>query len=111
MTIEATKIGKAVVLKLIGRMDADTSKQFEAAWDKSLQDGSKFLIVDVSDLTYINSAGVGSFVRNGKLALEKQGALLVCGLKGFVMEIFQLTQLTKVFPVFDSTEAAIKSIS
>ncbi|HLY62307.1 MAG TPA: STAS domain-containing protein [Terriglobia bacterium] len=111
MTIESTKVGKAAVVKLIGRMDADTSKQFEAAWDKALKEGSTFLIVDLSELTYINSAGIGSFLRNGKLAQEKGGALLISGLKGLVKEIFNLTQLTRVYPLFDSTDAACQSIA
>lgn len=111
MTIESTKIGNALVVKLIGRMDADTSKQFEAVWDKSMQEGSIFLITDLSELTYINSAGIGTFLRNGKLAQGKSGALLISGLKGMVKEVFELTQLTKVYPIFDSTDAAYKSIS
>lgn len=111
MTIESTTTGKAVVVKLIGRMDADTSKQFDAAWDKALQEGSIFLIVDLSELTYINSAGIGAFLRNGKLAQGRGGALLICGIKGLVKEIFDLTQLTRVYPLFDSTEAACQSIA
>jgi anti-anti-sigma factor len=111
MTIEATKIGKAVVMKLIGRMDADTSKKFEAAWDRSMQEGSIFFVVDLSELNYINSAGIGSFVRNGKLVHEKRGALHITGINGFVKEIFELTQLIKVYPIFESTEAACKGIA
>jgi anti-anti-sigma factor len=111
MTIESTKVGKAVVMKLIGRMDADTCKQFIAAWDRSMEEGSTFLIADLSGLTYINSAGIGSFLRNGKLAQEKNGALLLCGVKGLVKEIFDLTKLTSVYRVFDSTDAACQSIA
>ena len=111
MTIETTKVGKAVVMKLIGRMDADTSKEFEAAWDRSLQEGSIFFVVDLSELNYINSAGIGSFLRNGKLAHEKRGALHIAGIKGFVKEIFEMTQLIRVYPIFESTEAACKGIA
>jgi anti-anti-sigma factor len=111
MNIESHKIGKAVVVKLIGRMDADSSKQFDAAWDKALQEGSIYLVADLSELTYISSAGIGSFLRNGKLAQEKNGRLLICGIKGLVKEVFELTQLTKVYSIFDSTDSACKSIA
>jgi anti-anti-sigma factor len=110
MTVESTKVGKAVVLKLIGRMDADTCKQFDAAWDRQLEEGVKFLVVDLSELDYINSAGIGSFLRNGKLAAEKGGGLRISGIKGMVKEIFTMTQLITVFPLFDSPEAACKNI-
>src|SRR5579863_2078979 len=106
MTVESTKRGQAVVVKLIGRMDAETCKQFDAVWDQSLKEGSIFLIVDLSELSYISSAGVGSFLRNAKLAQERKGALLICGMKGLVKEIFELTQLHRVYPMFDSADAA-----
>jgi anti-anti-sigma factor len=111
MTIETTTVGKAAVVKLIGRMDAETCRQFEAAWDRLMGAGSINLVVDLSELTYLNSAGIGSFLRNGKLAQSKGGALLIVGLKGLVKEIFELTQLHRVYPIFDSTEAALKSIA
>lgn len=111
MTIESTKVGKIVVVKLIGRMDADTNKEFEAAVAQLVQEGSIFLVVDVTELLYINSAGLGSFLRNAKRAQEKGGALLLCGLKGLVKEVFEMTRLISVFPVFDSTDAACQSIT
>jgi len=109
MDIEVTKVDKAVVVKLIGRMDADTCKQFDAAWDKQLAEGSKFLVVDLSQLNYINSAGIGSFLRNAKLAAETGGGLRISGIKGMVKEIFTMTQLITVFQVFDSPGAACQN--
>ncbi|HEV2349979.1 MAG TPA: STAS domain-containing protein [Terriglobia bacterium] len=111
MTIESTKTGKVVVVKLIGRMDADTNKEFEAAVQQLVQEGSIYLVVDVNELLYINSAGLGSFLRNAKRAQEKGGALLLCNLKGLVKEVFEMTRLISVFPVFESADAACQSIS
>jgi anti-anti-sigma factor len=111
MTIESTKVGKVVIVKLIGRMDADTNKEFEAAVAQLVQEGSIYLVVDANELLYINSAGLGSFLRNAKRAQEKGGALLICGLKGLVREVFEMTRLISVFPVFDSTDAACQSLA
>ena len=111
MTIESTKIGKVVVVKLIGRMDADTNKEFEAACERLVQEGSIYLVIDLAELLYVHSAGLGSFLRNAKRAQEKGGALLLCGIKGLVKEVFEMTRLITVFPVFDSTDAACQSIA
>jgi anti-anti-sigma factor len=111
MTIESTKIDKVVVVKLIGRMDADTNKEFEATVAKLVEEGSIYVVVDLNELLYINSAGLGSFLRNAKRAQEKGGALLLSGIKGLVKEVFEMTRLISVFPVFDSTDAARQSIS
>ncbi len=111
MIIESNKVGKAVVMKLSGRMDADSNKEFDAACERLVQDGSVYLIIDLAELVYINSAGLGSFLRNAKRAQEKGGALLLSGMKGLVKEVFEMTRLISVFPVFDSPEAACQSIS
>jgi anti-sigma B factor antagonist len=111
VTIESTLVGKAVVVKLIGTMDAEENKKFDAVWDGLLEKGSKSFVLDLSELDYINSAGLVSFVRNGKHALEKGGTIHICGIKGLVKELFEMTQLIKVFPVFDSTEAACRGLA
>ncbi len=111
MIIESNTVGKTVVMKLIGRMDADTNKKFEEACAKCVKEGSVYLVVDVSELKYVNSAGLGSFLRNAKRLNEKGGALLLCGLNGLVKEIFEMTRLISVFPVFDSITAACQSIA
>jgi len=111
MIIETSPPGKPVVMKLIGRMDADINKKFEEACAKCIQEGSYFVVVDVSELKYVNSAGLGSFLRNAKRLQEKGGALLLCGLNGLVKEVFEMTRLISVFPVFDSVAAASQSIA
>jgi len=111
MNIESTKVGKVVVLKLTGRMDADSNKEFETACERLVQDGSVFLVVDLEELMYINSAGLGSFLRNARRAQDQGGALLLCGLKGLVKEVFEMTRLITVFSVFDSADAACQSVA
>lgn len=111
MIIETNKVGKIVVMKLIGRMDADTNKKFEEAVAKGIEEGSFHLVVDTSELKYLNSAGLGSFLRNAKRLQEHGGVLLLSGLHGLVKEVFEMTRLISVFPVFDSVEAACQSIS
>ena len=110
MKIESTKVDNAVILKISGRMDAESNKEFDAACERWMQDGALHLVVDLADLQYINSAGLGSILRNAKRMQEKGGSLLLCGLKGLVKEVFELTRLITVFQVFESTEAACQSI-
>ena len=111
MTIRSTTVGKAVVVKLVGSMEGRASTEFDAAWDRLLEEGQKSFVVDLSELDYINSAGIGSFLRNGKLTLEKGGSLRICGIKGLVKELFEMTQLTSVFPNFDSAESACQGFA
>jgi len=110
MNIESTKQGKAAVIKLAGRMDAETTGQFDAACARSLEDGATTLVIDLSELHYISSAGLGSILRLAKRMQAKGGAVLLCGVKGLVKEVFEMTNLLPAFQVFDTAEAACRSL-
>jgi anti-anti-sigma factor len=110
LTIESTKQGKAAVVVLSGRMDAEHAPQFESACVQQLSDGMTHILVDMTGLQYVSSMGIRSFVLVGKQAKAKGAKVLLCGMKGFVKEVFDMTYVTSLFPLFDSTEAALASL-
>ena len=111
MTIEATSTSKAVILRVAGRMDAESHKQFEQACEPWIQQGATYLIVDLAALDYISSAGLGAIARASKSLQKKNGAVLLCGLKGLVKEVLEITRLISMFQVFESVEEASASIA
>ena len=110
LTVESTIQGKAAVVHLSGRVDEKGAPEFESACAKHLSNGMTHVVLDLSELQYVSSMGIRSFIRLKKLAEEQGGALLLCGLKGFVKEVFDVTHVTELFPLFDSTDAALASI-
>lgn len=54
--------------------------------------------VDLSQLDYIDSSGLGVFISLHKRCARKGGTLAVRGLSGTVKELFEITRLDKVFP-------------
>jgi anti-anti-sigma factor len=109
MKIQSTKVQKAVVVKVTGRMDAENAHEFQAACDEWIGKGENHILVELSDLQYVSSMGLSSFMSVAK-ALQGKGSIILCGLKGLPRQVFELTRLIDVFPVFDSTEAAIASL-
>jgi anti-anti-sigma factor len=110
MTIEMTSQTKAVVITVRGRMDAESTDEFNSVCDRCIDDGWLYLVLDLSGLQYISSAPLGSVVRLAKKLEAKGGAVLLCGPRGMVREVFEITNLLPLFKVFDSTEAACQSI-
>jgi anti-sigma B factor antagonist len=110
MEIQSTKVEKAVVLKVSGRMDAENAHQFQAACDQWISKGENHILVELSDLQYVSSMGLSSFMSVAK-SLQGKGSVMLCGLKGLPRQVFELTRLIDVFPVFDSTDAALASLS
>jgi anti-sigma B factor antagonist len=111
MEIQVTKLEKGVLLKVSGRMDAENAHQFQAACEQWIAQGARHILVDLSDLQYVSSMGLSSFMIVAKSLQPKAGSLILCRLQGLPRQVFELTRLIDVFPVFDSTEAALASLS
>jgi anti-anti-sigma factor len=110
MQIQSSKLEKAVVLKVSGRMDAENAHQFQAVCEQWIGKGEKHILAELSDLQYVSSMGLSSFMSVAKALQPKSGSLILCHLHGLPRQVFELTRLIDVFPVFDTTEAAIASL-
>ena len=110
MTIESSTQGSALVVRVAGRMDAASTTQFDQTCRDAIRDGATRIIADLSNLDYISSMGLGTLLGIAKTLQPSGGKVVLCGLKGLVKEVFDLTRLTPLFPVFDSAEAALKGV-
>jgi anti-anti-sigma factor len=110
MIIEATELEKAVLLKITGRMDAENAHEFEQACDRWVTLGAKHLIADLDGLQYVSSMGLRGFLAVAQKLQSASGSLILCGLKGLPRQVFEMTRLIGLFPVFDTTQQAIDTL-
>jgi len=90
-------------------MDAENSPQFQQACEAWLAQGATNLVVDLAELAYVSSMGLGCFLAVAKAVRAKAGAMVLVGLHGLPKQVFELTRLIALFPVFASTEKALAS--
>lgn len=95
---------------LEGRLDASTAGQFDAACASALESGASRIIVDMSGLEFISSAGLHSLLVLARQLDAGKGSVSCCGLQGGVLEVFSIAGFTKVFAMFDSMEQAVASV-
>jgi anti-anti-sigma factor len=107
MNIEPTQFEKAVVLKVTGRMDAENAHEFEQACDPWISQGVLHLIAELDGLEYVSSMGLRSFLAVARRLQSKSGSLMLCGLHGLPRQVFEMTRLIGVFPVYESAQQAI----
>lgn len=107
VTIERTQVGNKVVLHVAGRMDAENAVHFENQCEACISDGFTSVVVDLADLKYVSSMGLGAIVRIAKQLRDKGGELRICCLTGLVRQLFEITRLNHVFPAHDSVESAL----
>jgi anti-sigma B factor antagonist len=107
VTIERRQVSDQVVFLVAGRMDAESAPQFEQQCRDCIAEGLTGLVVDLGALTYVSSMGLRGFVSIAKTLQDKGGALRICRLNGLVKQVFEITGLLQVFPVYESLEAAL----
>jgi anti-anti-sigma factor len=110
MHIEATQLEKAVVLKVSGRLDAENANEFDKACDVWISQGAKHLIADLADLQYVSSMGLRSFLAAAQKLKSASGSLILCGLKGLPRQVFEMTRLDSLFPIYETAEQALAAL-
>ncbi len=110
MNIEPTYLEKAVLLKVTGRMDAENAHEFEEACELWITKGAKHLIADLDGLQYVSSMGLRCFLAVAQKMQSVSGSLILCGLHGLPRQVFEMTRLIGVFPVFETTQQALATL-
>jgi anti-anti-sigma factor len=110
MEIEAIQLDKAVLLRVNGRMDAESAHEFEEACQHWMSQGARHLIAELDGLQYISSMGLRSFLAVAQKMKAVSGSLVLCGLTGLPRQVFEMTRLIGVLPVYDSASEAIAGL-
>ena len=102
--------GGVTILDLSGRITlGEESNQLRTHIKEMLAEGAKRLVLDLGDVSYIDSAGLGTLVA-GYTSSQSQGAVMkLANLTKRFREQLNITKLVTVFDVYDSVEAAVKS--
>jgi anti-sigma B factor antagonist len=76
-----------------------------------LAEGKKKIVLNMDNVTYIDSAGLGTLVATHHSAKSQGAGLRLCNLGSKFQEVLQVTKLLTVFDVYDNETAAIRSFA
>lgn len=99
-----------ILLTVRGFLDAHTFEQLEKTIDGLFETGTYRIIVDLSTLDYISSAGAGVFIGAVGKAQENEGNIVLMKPTPNVKEVFDLLGLSQIFTFKNSREEAIKAL-
>lgn len=106
--IEVEEIGKKVVLRLSGRLDAVSSSSLEKKI-QALVDEQRFqLLLDFTSVDYLSSAGMRVLLAALKKVKAKQGFLILFSLSDDVDEVVRLAGFDKVFHILPNEKEALQ---
>jgi anti-sigma B factor antagonist len=97
MEIEKSNNGEKLDVKLVGEIDAMNANDIESELLKQLE-GVKEIIFDLSQLSYISSAGLRVLLSMQKL-MKKQGSMEVRNTQDDVMQIFKVSGFVRLLNI------------
>jgi anti-sigma B factor antagonist len=110
MEIIEEKRGHLSTFKLQGRLDSNTSQEFEKRIFDAMSDGTKNVVIDFKDLDYISSAGLRVILKATKALKREDGKILLCAMQDYVKEVFEIAGFDSFLPIVPTLDDALKSI-
>ena len=98
-----------LVIALGGRLDSNTSPDLEKLICPRMEDAVA-VIVDMSRLDYVSSAGLRVLLKAAKIARSSQHRLALAGLTPEVQEVFDISGFNAIFSIYESRQSAIEAL-
>lgn len=110
MEVTETRQEGVLVLRLNGRLDSNTSDGFEKRLLAIVRQGETRLVLDFQELDYISSAGLRVLLKAAKELKAGDGRLVLCSLKDYIREIFEMSGFVSFLPIHASLEESVKAV-
>jgi len=112
MKTQIIRQGDVVILELkgkltIGKGDVMLRKHI----DDLLKNNERKIILNMKDISYMDSSGVGELVSSYTSVSNRGGKLKLLNLSTKVHDLLQITQLLRVFDIFDNETEAVASFA
>jgi anti-sigma B factor antagonist len=107
--VPARDTDDVTILKVSGYLDTTTASELETALYGLLKKDRCKIVVDLTGVTYISSAGWGIFIGEIKEIRGRGGDLKLAGMVGDVFEVFQLLEFQTILESYPSAEEAIEA--
>jgi anti-sigma B factor antagonist len=110
MQIEERVVGDVTILDLKGKITlGDGDEALKAKINQLTADNRRRILLNLADVPYIDSAGLGEVVRTYTTVSRQGGQLKLVNLTKRITDLLSITKLLTVFETFDSEGEALQS--
>jgi len=110
MKIENRTVGDVHILDCSGKiMLGEGTMAVRNTVREVLKNGGKKIVLNLGDVNYIDSSGIGELVSSFTTVTNQGGQLKLLNLTKKIQELLAITKLLTVFQVYDSEQAAVAS--
>jgi len=111
LDLQTSRQGEAGVLSLRGEIDVYTAPLLRQALLDLIGQGARDVVVDMGEVDFLDSTGLGVLVEGLKRVKTKGGEFSIVATQDKILKIFDITGLNKAFPIHGSLEGALESSS
>jgi anti-sigma B factor antagonist len=97
------------LIKGRGRLDFNTANNFKKYLKETVEQGQVKIVLDITDVSFIDSSGLGAIVAGLRAANQAGGDVKLAGLSPQIRMIFELARLHKVFEITETAQEAVKA--
>ncbi|HUS91219.1 MAG TPA: STAS domain-containing protein [Phycisphaerae bacterium] len=100
-------VGRAAVVDVEGDVDLGRSVAFQMSLLRVMDDGPERIVINLSDVPYMDSSGVASLVKLLSRSRRQGVPLRLASLSDRVRSIFEITRLDTVFDIYPTEQEAL----
>ena len=111
LSISQSKTYDVLELALAGRLTlGEETRYFDDTIKATLADGNKKMVLNLTDLVYMDSAGLGLLISSFSAVTDKGGEIRLKGLNGKVHDVLRTAKLLTVFEVIEDHSMTSQTI-
>jgi anti-sigma B factor antagonist len=107
LRVDVSRRGRWSVVEVGGEVDVATAPRLREKLISLVNDGSYHIVVDLGAVDFIDSTGLGVLISGLKRVRTHDGELVLVCTEARILKVFEITGLTKVFPVYGSVDDAV----
>ncbi len=107
MHINERTVPQGIILDLVGDLTYANRAMFKAAVEKAKQAGCRHLIVNLEQVRFVDSAGLGLLVLVSQNMKLLQARVSMLKPQRYVLEIMSLANIPKLIPIYENEEDAL----
>ncbi len=112
LTIKERQAGDVTILDLSGKITiGEGSVQLREGVRKLLDEGKKKILLNLGDVSYVDSSGIGELVSSYTTTNNQGGQLKLLNLTKKIKDLLMITKLLTVFQTFDNEADAVASFN
>lgn len=110
LTTKVRRVGDVAIVDLHGKITlGENTGILRDELRSLLAQGNKHIVLNMANVTYVDSAGLGELVGAYTTATNQGGAVKLLNMQGKMKDLMQITKLHTIFPAFENEEAAVSS--